>query len=76
MSSHLATNSYPLISYEYALVATQQPDPATAMALHRFLFWAVSIEGGNAQKYLDAVGFIALPDFIRALSQNQINRIR
>ncbi len=69
-------DSYPLISYEYALVATQQPDPATAMALHRFLFWAVSIEGGNAQKYLDAVGFIALPDFIRALSQNQINRIR
>jgi phosphate transport system substrate-binding protein len=68
--------SYPLINYEYALVATKQPDPATAAALRRFLLWAVSIEGGNARKYLDAVGFIPLPDFIRALSGKQINRIR
>jgi phosphate transport system substrate-binding protein len=69
-------NSYPLINYEYALVATKQPDPATAVALRGFLLWAVSNEGGNARKYLDAVGFIALPDFVRALSEKQINRIR
>ena len=68
--------SYPLISYEYALVATKQPDPATAAALRQFLLWAVSVEDGNARKYLDAVGFIPLPDFIRALSGKQINRIR
>jgi phosphate transport system substrate-binding protein len=68
-------NSYPLINYEYAVVSTQQPDPATAAAIRHFLLWSLSIEGGNAQKYLDAVQFIQLPDFIRALSENQIDRI-
>jgi phosphate transport system substrate-binding protein len=69
-------DSYPLTNYEYALVATNQPDPGTTAALRGFLLWTVSIEGGNARKYLDAVGFIALPEFLRALSQRQINRIR
>ncbi len=68
--------SYPLISYEYVLVSTRQPDPGRAAALKRFLLWAVSLEGGNAPKYLDAVGFIPLPDFIRALSENQINSLK
>jgi phosphate transport system substrate-binding protein len=69
-------NSYPLISYEYLVVQTRQPDAQTAAALRHFLLWAVSLEGGNAQKYLGGVGFIALPDFIRALSENQITLIR
>jgi len=69
------THSYPLINYEYAVVSTDQPNPATADAVRQFLLWAVSAEGGNAAKYLDAVQFIPLPDFIRALSENQINRI-
>ena len=69
-------NSYPLINYEYAVVSTQQPDPTTAAAIRHFLLWSISLEGGNAPKYLDMVQFIQLPDFIRALSENQINRIR
>lgn len=69
-------NSYPLINYEYVVVSTRQPNPETAAALRRFLLWAISPEGGNAPKYLDAVGFIPLPDFIRALSENQINLIK
>jgi phosphate transport system substrate-binding protein len=69
-------SSYPLINYEYVVVALRQPDPETAAALRHFLLWTVSLEGGNAAKYLGAVGFVALPDFIRALSENQINRIR
>jgi phosphate transport system substrate-binding protein len=68
-------HSYPLINYEYAVVSTDQPNPATADSVRRFLLWAVSTEGGNAPKYLDAVRFIPLPDFIRALSENQISRI-
>lgn len=68
-------NSYPLINYEYLMVSTRQPDAQTAAALRHFLLWAVSLQGGNASKYLDSVGFIALPDFIRALSENQIARI-
>ena len=68
-------NSYPLINYEYAVVSTRQPDPSTAAAIRRFLLWSIAIDGGNASKYLDTVHFIALPDFIRALSEKQINRI-
>jgi phosphate transport system substrate-binding protein len=68
-------HSYPLINYEYAVVSTDQLNAATADAVRQFLLWAVSLEGGSAPKYLDAVQFIPLPDFIRALSENQINRI-
>ncbi len=68
--------SYPLINYEYAVVSTRQADPLRAAALRRFLLWAVSLEGGNAPRYLDAVGFIPLPDFIRALSERQIDSIK
>jgi phosphate transport system substrate-binding protein len=69
-------NSYPLINYEYAVVSTRQPDAATAAAIRDFLLWSISADGGNAPKYLDAVQFIPLPDFIRALSENQANRIQ
>jgi phosphate transport system substrate-binding protein len=69
-------NSYPLINYEYAVVSIRQANPETAKALREFLLWAISLTGGNAPKYLDAVGFIPLPDFIRALSQKQIDLIK
>jgi phosphate transport system substrate-binding protein len=69
-------NSYPLINYEYVVVSIRQPDPATAAALRHFLLWAISPTGGNAPKYLDKVGFIPLPDFIRGLSEHQIAPIQ
>jgi phosphate transport system substrate-binding protein len=69
-------NSYPLINYEYVVVAATQPDPDAAAALRNFLLWAVALQGGNAPKYLASVGFIPLPDFIRAMSENQIHRIK
>jgi len=68
--------SYPLINYEYLVVSKSQADPQTADALRRFLRWAISLEGGNAPKYLDSVGFIPLPNFIRALSEKQIELIK
>ncbi|HXC26355.1 MAG TPA: phosphate ABC transporter substrate-binding protein PstS [Stellaceae bacterium] len=69
-------NSYPLVNYEYAVVSKAQPNAATADALRHFLLWAVSETGGNSPSYLQAVGFIALPDFIRALSEKQIAQIQ
>jgi phosphate transport system substrate-binding protein len=69
-------NSYPLINYEYALVSTRQASPAVANALRHFLFWANAAVGGNAPKYLDAVHFVPLPDFIRALNEKQIEKIQ
>lgn len=68
-------DSYPLINYEYAVVSTRQSDPAVAKALRDFLLWANSPVGGNTPKYLDAVHFVALPDFIRASSEKQIRKI-
>ncbi len=67
--------SYPLINYEYVVVSTRQKDSDAAAALRHFLLWAISSEGGNSPKYLDAVGFIPLPNFIRALSEKQIGHI-
>jgi len=69
-------DSYPLINYEYAVVAKSQPDAATAGALRAFLQWAISETGGNDAKYLTPVGFIPLPDFIRGLSEAQIAAIK
>ena len=68
-------NSYPLINYEYAVVSRSQPNVATAHALRHFLLWTISETGGNSENYLKPVGFIALPDFIRALSERQLGAI-
>jgi phosphate transport system substrate-binding protein len=68
--------SYPLVNYEYVVVSSRQDDPQTAAALRGFLLWAISPEGGNAAKYLDAVGFIPLPTFVRALSEKQVELIK
>jgi phosphate transport system substrate-binding protein len=68
--------SYPLVNYEYAVVSTHQANADTAKALREFLLWAISLQGGNSPKYLDAVGFIPLPDFIRGLSESQIDLIQ
>ena len=64
-----------MINYEYAVVSTHQADPAEAKALRDFLLWANSPTGGNTPKYLDAVYFVPLPDFIRASSEKQIRKI-
>jgi phosphate transport system substrate-binding protein len=69
-------DSYPLINYEYAVVSKSQPDEMTAKALRSFLRWAISVTGGNDEKYLTPVGFIQLPNFIRGLSEAQIDEIK
>jgi phosphate transport system substrate-binding protein len=68
--------SYPLVNYEYAVVSINQPNAGTAAAIRDFLLWSIAVDGGNAAKYVGAVGFIALPDFIRAMSEQQIGRIQ
>jgi phosphate transport system substrate-binding protein len=64
--------SYPLVNYEYAIVSKTQPDALTAAAIREFLLWTISVDSGNAPKYLNSVGFIPLPDFVRGLSEAQI----
>jgi phosphate transport system substrate-binding protein len=69
-------DSYPLINYEYAMVADHQPDSQTATAVSNFLLWCISPEGGNASTFLDPLHFMALPVSIRAKSEMQIARIQ
>lgn len=57
-------------------MSKSQPDGATADAVRAFLRWAISATGGNHEKYLGPIGFIPLPDFIRGLSEAQINEIK
>jgi phosphate transport system substrate-binding protein len=68
--------SYPLINYEYAIVSRNQPSAPVAEALRKFLFWAIEPCSGNAASTLSSVHFIALPEYIRALSYTQIESIK
>jgi phosphate transport system substrate-binding protein len=67
--------SYPIINYEYVIVKRQQPNADTAKALREFLSWAINPKGGSARDYLQAVGFVALPEPIAKLSEKQIQEI-
>ncbi|MCE1161510.1 MAG: phosphate ABC transporter substrate-binding protein PstS [Thiomonas sp.] len=69
-------DSYPIINYEYAIVNAKQANPETAKAIREFLGWAVEAKGGNAEKYLEQVRFIALPARIQQLSKAQIAKIQ
>jgi phosphate transport system substrate-binding protein len=68
--------SYPLINYEYAIVSKSQPSDTIASALRTFLFWSIEPCSGNAAPTLNSVHFIALPEYIRALSYTQIELIK
>lgn len=68
-------NAYPLVNYEYAVVSTKQPNPATAAAIRKFLLWAIAPDETN-EKYLDEAHFIALPAHIWVLSHDQIETIK
>ncbi len=68
--------SYPLINYEYAIVAEKQPNTQVATAISNFLSWCISPQGGSAANFLDPVHFIALPASIRARSEVQIAKIQ
>jgi len=70
-----ASGSYPLVNYEYAVVSTKQPDPATAAAVRRFLLWSV-VPSETNEAYLDTVHFIPLPPHTWELSQAQIQLIK
>jgi phosphate transport system substrate-binding protein len=67
--------SYPIINYEYAIVNSAKAPPEIGKAVRAFLEWGVSPSGGNAPKYMNAVGFVALPPAIRKLSLGQLNAI-
>ena len=66
--------SYPLVTYEYAVVLRHQRDPATAAAMRRFLLWCIEPSEDKAA-ILDRVHFIPQPPHTWDLSQAQIQTI-
>ena len=68
-------NAYPLVNYEYAIVSKNQPNPAVAAALRKFLLWAIAPDETN-DKYITDEHFIPLPAHIWVLSHDQIMMIK
>ncbi len=67
-------NAYPLVNYEYAIVSKNQPTPAVAVAIRKFLLWAIAPDEAN-EKYIMDEHFIPLPAHIWVLSHDQIMKI-
>jgi phosphate transport system substrate-binding protein len=70
-----ASGSYPLVNYEYAVVSTKQPDPATAAAVRRFLLWTI-VPSEENEAWLTTAHFIPLPPHTWELSEEQIQSIK
>ncbi|ASL48328.1 Phosphate-binding protein PstS 1 [Burkholderia sp. AD24] len=70
-----ASGAYPLVNYEYAVVSTQQANPATAAAIRRFLLWTILPSEDN-EAWLTGAHFIPLPPHTWELSQAQIQSIK
>ncbi len=68
-----ATEGYPLVNYEYAIVSTRQR-AAAARDVRSFLHWVITT--GNAASFLGPVHFQPLPAEVAALADAQIARIR
>lgn len=71
-----ADTAYPIVNFEYAIVRTKQPNAEVAGELRKFLIWAISPTGGNANDLLDQVSFIALPPDVAEKSKAQIAKIQ
>jgi phosphate transport system substrate-binding protein len=69
-----ATDGYPIVNYEYAIVG-KQPDAAHAQAVKAVLAWAIDPKGGNASTYLGKVNFVPLPTQVEQISLRLISKI-
>ena len=57
-------NSYPIADMEYIIVKQNQTSAPIANALKAFITWAVSPNGGSADKYLSVFNLVALPSSV------------
>ena len=70
-----ATDGYPIVNYEYAIVPTKQPSALDAQTVKAVLAWAIDPDNGNSPTYLDQVGFVALPSQVEAISAKLISKV-
>jgi phosphate transport system substrate-binding protein len=69
-----ASDGYPIVNYEYAIVKKTQSDAVKAEDIRAFLHWIVHT-GQDTATYLDPVDFQPLPASVVQLSDNQIAKI-
>lgn len=65
--------SYPIASYTWLLVKTDNPDAAKAKAIRDFLSWMTTAE---AQKMAGALGYAALPGDVAKLVQDRVKTLK
>jgi phosphate transport system substrate-binding protein len=70
-----ATDGYPIVNYEYAIVPSTQPSAAAAQATKAVLAWAIDPSGGNASTFLNQVNFVALPSPVVSIATNLIAKV-
>jgi len=68
-----AADGYPMVNYEYAVVYSDQKDPAVAQTMQAFLNWVVT--DGSAPSFLDQEHMQPLPAAVAKLSDAQIAKI-
>ncbi|MHB1929251.1 MAG: phosphate ABC transporter substrate-binding protein PstS [Acidimicrobiales bacterium] len=71
-----ASNGYPIINYEYAIVDTSMGNSAAAQAVKAVLSWGLDPQDGSAPKYLVPINFQPLPSSVIKLSDAQIAKIK
>lgn len=69
-----ASNGYPIVNFEYAIVSMRQLNSTKARDIKAFLHWAITT--GNTAQFLGQVRFQPLPTPIVTLADDQIARIR
>jgi len=69
-----ASNGYPIVNYEYAIVKTSQSNAIQAQDIRALLNWVVHT-GQSGTTFLDAVNFQPLPASVVAKSDALISKI-
>jgi phosphate transport system substrate-binding protein len=70
-----ASNGYPIVNYEYAIIPAKESSTQKADAVKAFLYWAIDPKKGSSAMYLGPVNFQALTPAVAALSDAQIAQI-
>jgi phosphate transport system substrate-binding protein len=71
-----ASDGYPIVNYEYAIVSAHQLSDATAKNVRSILEWALNKKDGSSSSYLTQVDFQPLPSKVEAQSVTQVLTIQ
>lgn len=68
-------NAYPIVNFEYAIVAKNQTNADVTQVIKTYLAWCMDPNYGNSPHFLNYVNFVALPPSVYQLSKNQLAEI-